>query len=591
MYQPQNPDSRAYAPPLAPRRAAIAPPQALTGLPARIEAVGWAVAWLSCAAYVLYIAQLTSLPFQDYPNHLVRGAVIADLLFHHGARFGEVFDFHLAPLPYILHDLLLAGCVELFGPVAAAGIFNTLVLLSLPGALLFYMHVNNLAPRARWLVFLLSLYLATDWFFLAGFTAFRLALALVVVSMALADMLRARWSAPRFAAYVAVLLLGYLTHLTAPVFFMIALLVSGLVRLPSGRTNLRLELCLLTPAAALLALHFGVLAESHGSAAPPAYTFEWGDRFQKLHGLLHEFERFDGRLAKPMMIALAACLLWPIRRELSWRALKRPAVVEQLALAGAFLGLYAILPRAYADAAFVDIRALSMLTLCLMFACLYLADESPSSRGFDSLPVLALASLLAVTNFAYLVIHLGKDNAAIVRYREVVASLPAGSYVLPVYTQPLYELSPLLHAGAYAVLERSAVSPSLFSRDRGDPMKYFSYRHRPYTPDEWWYLALQKWNDAVEATYTVEGQTYRWRFYFSRPQRQWVMMDLAPVDWNRIACEYDFLLVTVPFEPSHIRIPTRTTAANETAALLAVDKQACRPEVRQERRIRLPQEH
>jgi hypothetical protein len=591
MYLPRNTDPHPNAPPLPAHPAPLAAAVSALRDPAGIASLGWAAAAFFCTAYAVYIAQLTSLPFQDYPNHLVRGAVIADLLFDHGTRFGRIFDFQLIPVPYILHDLLLAGCVELFGPVVGAGVFSTLVLLSLPGALLFYMHVNHLAPQARWLVLVISLYLSTDWFFLAGFTAFRLALAMIVVSLALADALRRRRSAPLFALYAFVLLLGYLIHLSSLVFFTTALVSSGLVRLLLRRTTVRVEIYLLIPAAALLALHFGVLVEPYSATNPRAYPFEWGDLNQKFHGLIYEFERYDGRLSKPMMVALAACLLWPIRRDLNWRTLKMPAVVEQLALAAVFLGVYIVLPRAYADAAFVDIRALPMVTLFLLFACLYVADERSSGRAFNTLPVFALATLLVVANFAYLAIHLSNNNSMVARYRAIVTAVPRGAYVLPVYTQPMYTLSPLLHAGSYAVLDRGAVTPALFSRDRGDPMKYFRYRHRPYMPDEWWYLSLEKWNRAVEAAYAVEGQTYRWRFSFSEKQRQWIMIELAPVDWNRIACDYDFLLVTMPFDAAHIRVQTTTAAANETAALLAVDKQGCHPAPQQRRQVQLPNEH
>ncbi|MDB6091596.1 MAG: hypothetical protein JWN85_4380 [Gammaproteobacteria bacterium] len=590
MHSPPTTESQLEAAPIAARRGFLAPLAALRD-PDRIERLGWAAAAVLYAAYAAYIAQLTSLPFQDSPNHLARGAVLADLLFQHGAQFGQIFAFHFRPIPYILHDLLLAGCIELFGPAAGAGVFNTVVLLSLPGALLFYMHANDLAPRARWLICLISLYLSTDWFFLAGFTAFRLALAMIVVNLGLADMLRRRWSAPRVAAFVAVLWLGYLIHLTTLVFFTTALAVGGAVRLLHRQTNVRLEICLLFPAIALLALHFGVLVEPYSAANPRAYLFEWGDLGLKIESLLDEFERFDGRLSKPMMAALAGCLLWPIRRDLHRSALNKPAVLEQLALAVVFVGVYLVLPRDYGEAAFVDVRALPMVALFLIFACLHVADDGSAGRAFNTLPVLVLAVLLAVTNLAYLAIHLNGSNAKSARYRAVVASVPRGAYVLPVYTQPLYTLAPLMHAGSYAVLDRGAIVPTLFSRDRGDPMKYFRYRHRPYLPDDGWYLSLEKWNKGTEATYAVEGRTYRWRFSFSKRQGQWKMLDLVPVDWNRIACEYDFLLVTQPFEAAHIRVPTTLAAANDTAALLAVNKHECRPDASQKRQVQLPYEH
>ena len=142
-----------------------------------------------CAAYVACIVRLTSFPMQDYANHVARADVMADLLFHHGARFGQVFQVHLTPLPYVLPDLILMSAVEIFGVAAGAALFSSLVILSLPCALLFYARSCNIPRRARPFVFLLGLYLSIDWFFIAGFLAFQLSLALIVMSLALAEIL------------------------------------------------------------------------------------------------------------------------------------------------------------------------------------------------------------------------------------------------------------------------------------------------------------------------------------------------------------------------------------------------------------------
>jgi hypothetical protein len=159
-----------------------------------VHRLGWLAAALICTAYIASLFSLTSFPFQDYPNHLARGAVMADLLFENGARFGHSYDVALSPVPYVLHDLVLAGCIELFGIKTGGALFAALVFMSLPLALLFYLHVTQLAPRAKLFVFLISLYLSADGFFLMAFIGFRLALAEIIVSLALAEMLRRHWS-------------------------------------------------------------------------------------------------------------------------------------------------------------------------------------------------------------------------------------------------------------------------------------------------------------------------------------------------------------------------------------------------------------
>jgi len=153
------------------------------------------------------------------------------------------------------------------------------------------------------------------------------------------------------------------------------------------------------------------------------------------------------------------------------------------------------------------------------------------------------------------------------------------------------DIAPFLHAASYVTLDRAAVIPYLFSGDRGDLMTYFTYKHRPYMPDESWYGSLEYWwTSGTEATYQVGGHRYTWRFHYDRLDHLWEMVDLVPVDWNRVACEYDFLLVTMPFREPYIELQLKPVAYNETAALLAVDKKSCHPGVRPARKVRLPLE-
>jgi hypothetical protein len=591
MYSPphNHPDIRAA--PARKRAQIFAVPMLTLRNPLPLEKALWGIALLAWLVYAGYFAQLTSFPFQDYPNHFTRATILADLLFHGGERFGNSFELHFAPAPYIFHDLLLTCLVALFGTVAGAAAFMTLVLICLPCALLYYMHVNELPLRARLFVLLVSLYLATDWFFLMGFTAFRLGLAFILVTLAITDTLRRHWSRSSCVAYVLTLTLGYLTHLTSLVFFAPVLAVTGAVRLAFGSTSRRRELLLWLPVATLLLIHFGFIAMPHDAAHPPAYSYFWGTLQDKVRRLNWEFERFDGRPSPVMMYTLLACVVWAVRRHLSRAAFAKPEVIEHCAVAATFLVIYLILPNAYEDSTFVDVRALCMVALFLLLGALHLPPRAEAGRAFGAPAAVVLALLLAGVNFAYLVLHMGRNDAWLNRYRQVVAAIPARAKVLPVYTQAAQmDVAPFLHAASYVTLERAAVIPYLFSGDRGESMQYFTYKHRPYTPDEYWYKDLQFWNSVPEATYEVGGRRYTWRFFYFRPYHQWKTADLAPVDWNRVACEYDYLLVTVPFRKSYLEVPVTPVAYNETAALLAINKNACHPSARHAQAVRLPLE-
>jgi hypothetical protein len=526
-------------------------PEGRHSVPPLVEAsggtAGWLAAMICAAAYIALIVPLTSFPMQDYANHVARAHIMADIFFHHGADFGRFFEVHLAPVPYVLPDLLLMAAVEVLGPGIGAGLFTSLVILSLPCALLFYAHVVNLPSRARPFVLLVGLYLSTDWFFLVGFLAFRLALALIVVSLAIAELLRRNWSVPAYIAYIAVLVLGFLTHLSAPVFVAAAIGVSALVRLWFRTTTFKREIALGAPIALLFAWYFAALARpdeavnawEYDSARPTLRQLAG----MKIRNLPAEFFSFDWHLATLPLLLFAACLLWPVRRELNSSALRRPAVVEQLVLAAAFLGVYFVLPTDYVNSSYVDIRALPMVTLLLLCACLRLAEVR---AGLGGLGVLGLAALLAVTNLVYVALPLVRNNTWINSYRAVAASIPKGSYVLPVHTET--RQPHLLHVASHIVLDRGAVIPYLFSLESGAPMTYFRYKNPRYAPDHQWY----------------------------RAQRSAAPVAGSEVNWNRIDCDYDFLLVTMPFDPRLIGVPAVTVASNEAATLLAIDKRPCK---------------
>jgi hypothetical protein len=141
------------------------------------------------------------------------------------------------------------------------------------------------------------------------------------------------------------------------------------------------------------------------------------------------------------------------------------------------------------------------------------------------------------------------DTLRMNRYRAVLAGISEHSHVLPVYTAPKEGITrPFLHAASFAVIDRNAWIPYLFSANVGSPMKYFRYVDRPYAPHELWYLARTK-SDA--------------RLPFDS--------DVSPdVDWKQVAAHYQYLLVTKPYDPAYIPIANRVVSENAVAALLAL---------------------
>ena len=503
----------------------------------------WATTGIVIAAYVVVFLVLAPLALQDYLNHLARAWVLADLVFHNGARFGTAFQYHFAAIPYVLGDLLLAGVTELLGTAAAASLWSVFVFLSLPCALLFYLSKSGARTETRALLLILSLYLSTDWFFLVGFLEFRLGLAVTLVAVALADSVRQKPSRLRYAAYAVVVLLGYLTHLSTLVFIAAAIGMSALIRLRLGSTSWRQELALLLPCGAALIWHFasGYAFRAPGDLVEVPYL--WDGLRGKLPRLRSEFAR-SGRGDGLMSLLLAGCMLLYVGR-VDVRTFKSPRVLEMFALTAAFLGIYFALPLGYPEAYYVDIRALPLACLFWIFGMINLRRIETAGRKRRQIVAVGMACMLAIGNLAYLVEHFTEHRAWLTQYRQVIHAIPRNARVLPVYTHgPDGAVVPYLHAYSFAIIDRDNVVPYLQTGDTGNPEKYLRYRQRPYMPAEGWYGDI----------------------------------DAPKVDWRAVACAYDFVLITKPYDIRRLQVPLTPIAENESASLFALpQKTGCPP--------------
>jgi hypothetical protein len=172
-------------------------------------------------------------------------------------------------------------------------------------------------------------------------------------------------------------------------------------------------------------------------------------------------------------------------------------------------------------------------------ACLALPRPDPIAHALREPTALLLAALLGIGNLAYLTHHFVAERAWVRQYRSVVAAIPFHARVLTIYTYGGEgAVVPFLHTSGFVSIDRAAIEPYVFAGDNGNPMKYFRYRRRPYDPMEEWYGEIP------------------------RPK----------VDWQKVSQDYDFLLVTKPFDPGVLGLPTRPVADNPSAMLLAIVK-------------------
>lgn len=486
-----------------------------------VAALGGALVLLSLG-YVAVLWSFDALPFQDVPNHLARAVITADLLFHGGGRFGGEFSLALLPRPYVLGDLALAGLVEAFGPYAGARLWTVVIAASLPLSLVVYLRASGASTQAILLGAIFGLYLGTDWSFLMGFQAFRLAVALTILGLAAWQAFLARGTAASYLAFAGCLLAGYLTHLSALVFGGLGAGVIAAYALASTRTPLSRVLLGGLPLAAL-----GGWQLASAGVAPEGIT-TWDPALLKLKRLATPFRRIDlptDVALFGLLLAAVALLLRPIRS--SWRS-ERFAVPALLS--AAFVATYAALPMGHAYVCHIDSRALAFAAA---FGVLAAVGGAEAGR-LRSATAALLAVLLATATLAMLHVRFGAHNEELRRYREIAARVPPGAIVLPVAARagaPV--IDPLLHAGLFATIESGAATPYLF--------------HDGVTPH------------------------FHWRRVLEAPHERWYERGERP-DGLALAATYDYLLVTRPYDPARLPVETETLAQNETAALLRVVK-------------------
>jgi hypothetical protein len=266
----------------------------------------------------------------------------------------------------------------------------------------------------------------------------------------------------------------------------------------------------------------------------------------KLVRLPWEFYRYSRRIDWMLLLGFAGCLVLLVGQPRQQRT-PRASLVEIAILCGVFLAMYLILPVGKGGIYFIDVRPLAFVPLLIIVASLLVADGNRAFQSPAGAVVLSIAALLSLANLVYLAKHLNQDDRWMEGYRRVVAQVPRGSHVMLIdtLTRDRHVLNPFLHAGEYIVIDRAGITPDVFSLNGGNPVKYFRYLNRPYVPEseDPWYRAWPK----------------------------------VPVDWAAVACDYQYLLITRPFDPTRIGVATTIAAQNENAVLLGIATPCGRP--------------
>lgn len=465
--------------------------------------------------YMLLWWNLPGIPFQDLPNHVTRAYIIGELL--SSAQFSELFSLNLRPTPYILGDLLLALITRFTVLERAAATWVAISFLLFPVSLGAYLKTRNMLGKKAQIVVLLSIYLATNWFFLTGYLNFCLAVSLVFLTLAVWEKLyteRRETSLGTWYTIFIVLVLGtYLMHFGPFVFLGLILAVTLVVRQARKPQALRFWILTFLPMGVLLLTRI-FFAEGNTN-----YLKAWDFRpiSEKVLGLGSMVIRFNYLFDLTLFAFFIILLLSPgmLKKRSPLSQEEQAYAMETGLISLALLVAYLILPMGVGTLFDVDERALPFV---IVYGTLFLSALSQNknvvtedSTGSVQRCSLCLVSILLFLNFTYLGAHLRPLASRLVTYRSGLGALPRGKAVLPVATWPATgRVQVGLHDAAIYTASAHGITPYIFNSRRGEPVTYFHYRQELYAPYIFWYLRKRN------------------------------------VDWSRIVRDYDYLAITNP---------------------------------------------
>ena len=500
------------------------------------------------ALYAAFGLCLGNAPMQDAPDHLTRAHIMADLLFNHGAQFGDLFALKLSFSPYVAGDILLASLDRCIGTAWACRVWIAGLIALMPLSVWFAVRRQGAGDLAAATAGVLALYVATDQFFILGFTNYLLSVACAFFTLGWFYTAARTGKASAYGCFVLLLLVTYAVHLTALILISIIIAINSAVLILRKKVTLtRAAALMLAPVPLLLfqvitapaiAMHTISLAELAAQMTsletyPVTHVAPWREvAFFKIARLGFPAQRFNLSADLVLFAFLIAAALLPIL--FSWRRAIRVSA-EALLIGCALAAMYLITPPVVGGVFYADVRPLQYALLFLIIAGVLCAELHPNVARAQ----FALALIVALANLACVAVRMLPQDAAMERYRALTASIPRGAKVLPIDTLPVRHYRPFLHAGAYATMDHGALTPYIFASDIVPNMPYFEYRKRPsYAPLESWYPMNRS------------------------------------VSWNEVVQEYQYLLVTVPWTAQKIPISYAVVTQNDVAALLKLQDSA-----------------
>lgn len=401
-------------------------------------------------------------PLVDYPNHLARTYILAHMG-EKGFWLRQFYGVQWGLYPYLVMDLVLLALQTVFAVEIAGKILLSLCVLAIPASVwMFLRRVNPSQPALA----LCALPFTYNIFFLSGFLAYQLSIAVCFLLLAVCLDYIKKQSLARFCLCLLLATLLYFTHLVG---FALAGLVLGLYGLA---TRQRVKFfgflfLIFLPGTAFWAINKATVGISS--------LLIMGNPKEKLIGLSEVMRGYSTRLDLVCLLALLGTVLamWVRNREVRWnRAWLWPSA--------AVFGLYWVFPMVYGTGWDADTRIL------LFTALLAWATVDFGRRTKWLVPVVLVLTMLRVTNVAY---HFVQEQPRLASMAQSFSTPPPNSRVLPVVSSwgERQIQQPYRHFWAYGVIEHHWFAPYLFT-DQGvqpltkvypayDPPGFWSFRY------------------------------------------------------------------------------------------------------------------
>ena len=484
------------------------------------------------ALYCSLFLFIPALPFLDLPNHLARNFIISEL--GRDQVFDAWFSFTPKFTPYVLGDILFSCLISAVGPEAAARIWVIGCFLGFVAAASFYARAAGLSPVSVRVVELISIFLATNWFFLSAFSHFVIGCFLSIFALAYLQLLlneSGRLSLLRSLLYFLLVMSTFLMHLASAVFCGLITVSVLAWRLRFTRLNPKVIVAVMLPHV-VTGICYIMRRVSNSTTY---YGWEFRPFWEKLTAMGATFVRYDQWIDLAFTAAfLALLLLFQNRTKASGDAVSDRIRQEHTFILFVLGAAYLALPVAVNTLSDIDTRTLPYLAFFFMFSACAAPAQLLRHKHF-----ITLAACIPLLNFAYISHYISRDAAFLAQYQEAFPHVPQHAKVYPVNTiADRGRIQPSLHASMGTVTSRRAIVPYILSSNQGEPVTYFHYRTKLYEPNKFWYVRDES------------------------------------IDWQQVATEYDYVIVTRPHDQQRIGLAQyRVAFFNDSVVLYEVLKQ------------------